>query len=45
MVGKGEVGAIRVQGGVTNVIANVLWQKISEGLKKKGQKNVVRNST
>ena len=35
MVGKGEGGAIVVKGGVTNGVNNVLWHKLSEGLKQK----------
>ena len=38
MVVKGEGGAISVQGGVTNCVANVLWHKITVRVKQKGPK-------
>ena len=46
MVGRGECGDIRVQGGVTNGVDNVLWNKILKRVQtKKGQNNLVHTST
>ena len=42
MVDKGECGAIRLQGGITNGVTNVLWYKIIRRVEtKKGQNTVV----
>ena len=43
IVDKGEGGAIRVQGDVTNSVNNVLWHKIIRRVKtKKGQNTEVQ---
>ena len=45
VLGKGKIIAIRVQVGVTDGAANVLWHKILRRVKKKGQNTVVHIST